>query len=226
MTDKAQPSFIPYSLERVSESEMIEKSRAFVDSIGKRRSVRDFSTKPFPMEIIENAIRAAGTAPSGANKQPWTYCVVTNADLKRRIRVSAEEEEFRNYNGRMSESWLDDLEPLGTNHQKPFIEDAPALIIVFKKIYDHEDTTLAKKNNYYVNESIGISVGLLLTALHQSGLATLTHTPSPMNFLEKLLNRPANERAYLNIPVGYPKNDAEVPNIHRKSLDDIMVSYI
>lgn len=226
MSDKDQHTFIPLPYERMGESEMIEKSRSFADSISKRRSVREFSTDPVPMEIIENAIRAAGSAPSGANKQPWTYCVVTCADLKRRIRVSAEEEEFRNYHGRMSESWLEDLEPLGTNHQKPFIEDAPVLIIVFKKIYDQEEPTGSKKNNYYVNESIGISVGMLLTALHQSGLATLTHTPSPMNFLEKLLNRPANERAYLNIPVGYPKNGTEVPNIHRKGLDDIMVSYI
>lgn len=197
-----------------------------MDSMWKRRSVRDFSTEDFPMEVIYNAIRAAGSAPSGANKQPWTFCVVTNPDLKRRIRVSAEEEEFRNYHGRMSESWLEDLRPLGTDHKKPFIEDAPVLIIVFKKIYDQQENTESKKTNYYVGESIGIAVGMLLTALHQSGLATLTHTPSPMNFLEKLLNRPANERAYLNIPVGYPKNDVEVPNIHRKSLDDIMVSYI
>lgn len=226
MSDKAQPPFIPLDFERIGEEEMVDRSRMFMNAMWKRRSVRDFSTEAFPMEVIYNAIRAAGSAPSGANKQPWTFCVVTNPDLKRRIRVSAEEEEFRNYHGRMSEGWLEDIRPLGTDHKKPFIEDAPVLIIVFKKIYDQQEQSESKKTNYYVGESIGIAVGMLLTALHQSGLATLTHTPSPMNFLEKLLNRPANERAYLNIPVGFPKNDAEVPNIHRKSLDNIMVSYL
>lgn len=226
MHNQSDTGFLPLEYKRLKKEEMVDNSQSFFASISARRSVREFSTDPVPMEVIENAIRAAGSAPSGANKQPWTFCVVTNADLKRRIRVSAEEEEFRNYHGRMSETWLEDLKPLGTDHKKPFIEDAPVLIVVFKKIYDQQEQSESKKTNYYVGESIGIAVGILLTALHQSGLATLTHTPSPMNFLEKLLNRPANERAYLNIPVGYPKKGTKVPNIHRKSLEDIMVSYI
>jgi iodotyrosine deiodinase len=174
--------------------------------------------------VIENIILTAGTAPSGANKQPWTFCVISNAEMKSRLRKLAEQEEYMNYNGRMSESWLKDLKPLRTDHQKPFIDIAPYLIIVFKKVYDFLPNG-ERVNNYYVNESVGLATGMLIAAIHNAGLIALTHTPSPMNFLEKLLERPSNERAFLHIPVGYPAEQAKVPDIHRKPLEDITVFY-
>lgn len=211
-----------YRFERFSDAEMRERSATFFKHLNLRRSIRSFSPDPIPMEVVENAIRTAGTAPSGAHKQPWTFCVVTNASLKSDIRRAAEEEERKNYNGRMTEEWLKDLAPLGTDEHKPFLDIAPVLIVVFKKIFEDEQGT---RKNYYVNESVGIATGMLLTALHNAGLATLTHTPSPMNFLERLLGRPANERAFLLIPVGFPAADATVPNLDRKPVDEILIPY-
>ena len=196
----------------------------FFKLMDSRRSVRDFSDKPVPKSVIENIIKTASTAPSGAHKQPWTFCVVESAEMKSQIRVAAEEEEKKSYDGRMSEEWLKDLKPLGTNHLKPFLEIAPYLIIVFKKPYDLGENG-EKLQNYYVNESVGIACGMLITAIHQAGLVTLTHTPSPMNFLTKLLERPSNERAFLLLPVGYPDIEAYVPDIERKGLGEVSKFY-
>jgi nitroreductase len=173
--------------------------------------------------VIENIIMAAGTAPSGAHKQPWTFCVVSNPELKSQIRAAAEEEEKKSYGGRMSDRWKEDLEPLGTTWEKPFIEKAPYIIVVFKRV--HETVAGEKRNNYYVNESIGIACGMLISAIHNAGLVTLTHTPSPMNFLGKILNRPENERAYLLLPVGHAAIDAEVPDLERKKINELLVVY-
>lgn len=212
--------FKPYAFQSYTQEESIERSEGFYEQMNMRRSVREFSKKPVPREVIENIIKTAGTAPSGAHKQPWTFCIVSNQELKSRIREMVEEEEFTNYHGRMGEEWLDDLKKFKTDHIKPFIEDAPFLIIVFKRTYEQEEEGDRKKN-YYVNESVGIAVGMMLAAIHNAGLVALTHTPSPMNFLERALNRPKNERAYLNIPVGYPAEGAEVPDIQRKTLSEI-----
>lgn len=216
--------FIPYKSEQLNEKERLERSRTFYNQMNKRRSVRDYSNKNFSKEIIENIIATAGTAPSGANKQPWSFCLISNAELKAKIRQMAEEEERISYQGRMSEQWLKDLAPLGTDANKPFIEVAPYIIVVFKKPFDYDDSG-NKLNNYYVNESVGIAVGFLLAAIQNAGLAALTHTPSPMNFLQKALNRPDNERAYLLIPVGIAMDGAEVPDIHRKEINNILIEY-
>ena len=215
---------VAYHQEVIPEKEMIAKSEAFYQLLDKRRSVRSFSDKPVPKEIIEQIIKTASTAPSGAHKQPWTFCVISNPALKSKIREAAEKEELESYENRMSDSWLKDLAPLGTDMNKPFLEIAPYLIIVFKKAYDLDENG-KKTNNYYVNESVGIACGMLITAIHNAGLATLTHTPSPMKFLTKLLNRPENERAFLLLPVGYVQEPAFVPNIERKKLEDIAVFY-
>jgi len=201
-----------------------EKSESFFQEMDWRRSVRDFSDKPVPKSVIENIIKTASTAPSGAHKQPWFFCVIESAELKSQIRKAAEEEERKSYEGRMSKEWLNDLKPLGTNHSKPFLEIAPYVIIVFKKPYDLSKEE-EKLQNYYVNESVGIACGMLITAIHQAGLVTLTHTPSPMNFLTKLLERPSNERAFLLLPVGYPVTEAYVPDIERKNLDEVSKFY-
>lgn len=215
---------ILYKGERFSETEMQEKSAAFFQLMDKRRSVRFFSDQPVSKKIIEDLIKTASSAPSGAHKQPWTFCVISNPSVKSDIRKAAEKEEYLSYNGRMSEEWLNDLKAFGTDWHKPFLEKAPYLIIVFKKTYDLNEKG-EKSKNYYVNESVGIAAGFLITAIHQAGLATLTHTPSPMNFLEKILNRPKNERAFLLLPVGYPTVDATVPVLHRKELNEISVWY-
>ncbi len=219
------PSRIPFSLPRFSEEEMNRKLDAMYGQLSQRRTVRSFSSEPVPMGVLEKAIRIAGTAPSGAHKQPWSFCVVTNAELRKRIRAKVEEEERRSYEERMSQKWLEDLEPLGTDAIKPYIEEAPALIVVFKKVHEPDKESGARHPNYYVSESCGIAVGLLLAALHEAGLATLTHTPSPMNFLAELLERPSHERAFLNIPVGWPSSDATVPNLSRKPLNEILFRY-
>lgn len=216
--------FIPYQAQSFTSEESLKRSEAFYDFMQTRRSVREFSSDPVDKRVIENIIKTAGTAPSGAHKQPWSFCAVSNQELKSSIRKMAEEEEFVNYNGRMSEEWLKDLEPFGTDHIKPFIENAPYLIIVFKKSYGLDEEG-GKTKNYYVNESVGIAVGMLLSAIHNAGLVALTHTPSPMNFLEKVLNRPSNEKAFLNIPVGYPKEGVMVPHIQRKPFEDIGIFY-
>lgn len=213
-----------YTQPEISARESLEKSRQYYVQMNSRRSVRSFSDTPIPREVIENCLKTAGTAPSGAHKQPWTFCVVSNPALKAQIRQAAEQEEHESYHGRMSKSWLQDLAPLGTDWQKPFLETAPFLIVVFKRVYElNEDGT--KRNNYYVNESVGIACGMLISAIHQAGLVTLTHTPSPMNFLQKLLNRPENERPYLLLPVGYPAVTVYVPDIHRKPLEETSVFY-
>ncbi|MCB0614563.1 MAG: nitroreductase family protein [Phaeodactylibacter sp.] len=220
---KAQQRFILYERVQYSQAEMIQRSRDFYHFMDKRRTVRNFSDQPVPLEVIENILLAASSAPSGAHKQPWTFCVVGQPGLKRKIREAAEKEEYQNYHGRMSDEWLADLATFGTDWHKPFLETAPYLIIVFKKAYDLVDGE--KKKNYYVNESVGLATGFLLTAIHNAGLASLTHTPSPMNFLQEILERPENERPFLLIPVGYPAEEALVPDISRKKLEEVMVLY-
>jgi nitroreductase len=215
---------VSYHADIFSKEELILKSKLFYEWLNKRRSVRDFSDKSIPKEVIENLIKSASTAPSGAHKQPWTFCAISNPALKTQIREEAEVEEKANYENRMSKRWKKDLEPLATNMNKPFLEIAPWLIIVFKKIYEFEEKG-EKHNNYYVNESIGIACGMLISAIHNAGLVTLTHTPSPMGFLANILKRPDNERAFLLLPVGYPKLPTYVPDITRKNLSEVAVFY-
>lgn len=200
---------------------MLQRSRDFYQEMNTRRTLRMFSDKPVPRELIEHLLMTAGTAPSGAHKQPWTFCAVGDPQIKAQIREAAEKEEYVNYHGRMSEEWLQDLEPFGTDWHKPFLETAPWLLVVFKKSYDLEGED--KKKNYYVNESVGIACGFLLAAIHHAGLAALTHTPSPMNFLQQILGRPDNERPFLLIPVGYPADDAVVPDIRRKTAEEFII---
>ena len=196
------------------EADMIHRSQSFLADILQRRTVRDFSDKPVPVDIITDAVKAASSAPSGANKQPWHFVVVKDPEVKKEIRIAAEKEEKAFYEHRAPDYWLKDLNQFGTDWHKPFLEIAPYLIIVFKKHYDLDGEK--QKKNYYVNESVGIAAGFLLIALHNAGLVTLTHTPAPMGFLEKILNRPKNEKAVLLIPVGYPALDAEVPQLTKK----------
>ena len=216
-------NFIPYKGITYSPEKTQERSKEHYEYMDRRRTVREFSDKPIAKEIIENILMTASSAPSGAHKQPWTFCVVSNPEIKAKIRVAAEKEEYESYNGRMTKEWLKDLEPFGTDWNKPFLEIAPYLIIVFKKAYDLKDGV--KTKNYYVNESVGIATGFLLSAIHNAGLVSLTHTPSPMNFLQKILNRPENERAYLLIPIGYPAKNIQVPNIERKRADEVIAYY-
>jgi len=215
--------FIPLNFEYLSEDEMLKRGRSFYSTMDKRRSVREFSDKDVPKELIENIVMTASSAPSGAHKQPWVFCAVSNPELKKQMRIAAEEEEFKSYNGRMSEEWLRDLEPFATDHNKPFIDIAPWIIVIFKKPY--ELINGEKQKNYYVNESVGIAVGFLLSAIHNAGLVALTHTPSPMNFLEKLLKRKENEKAFLLIPVGYPAENVSVPLLERKGMDKVLEIY-
>ena len=203
----------------LTKAKMLNFSKSFLTNISSRRSVRDFSDKAVPIDLITNAVKAAASAPSGANKQPWYFVIVTNPRIKKEIRLAAEREEKAFYSHRASDEWLKDLEPFETNWSKPFLEIAPSLIVVFKKTYDVKKKQ--RKKNYYVNESVGISCGILLAALHNSGLATLTHTPSPMGFLERVLKRPKNEKAFLLIPVGFPSQDAEVPRLIKKPFNEV-----
>jgi len=200
-------------------TKMLNYSKSFLAKVSQRRSVRDFSDQVVPIEIITNAVKAAASAPSGANKQPWHFVIVNDPFIKKNIRLAAEKEEKAFYSYRASDEWLKDLDPFETNWSKPFLEIAPSLIVVFKKVYDVRKKQ--RKKNYYVNESVGIACGILLTALHNSGLATLTHTPSPMGFLEKILKRPKNEKAFLLIPVGFPSKEAEVPRLTKKSFSNV-----
>jgi iodotyrosine deiodinase len=215
--------FVPYVRETFAPEVMQERSLRFFEWLDKRRTVRDFTADPIPEGVIENIIRTASTAPSGAHKQPWTFCIVRNPELKKKIREAAEKEEYESYTNRMPQDWLDDLAPIGTDWNKPFLETAPALIIVFKRSYEFANGR--KKNNYYVTESVGLACGLLLAAIHHAGLVALTHTPSPMNFLSELLERPENEKPFLLIPVGYAAPDATVPDLTRKSLESLAVYY-
>lgn len=203
-----------------SPQEMREAAQAYYDQIRKRRTVREFSDRPVPREIIENALKAAGTAPSGANMQPWHFVVVSNPGIKKKMRIAAEQEEKEFYEHRASAEWLKALEPLGTDEHKAFLEKAPWLIVVFLKKFSFDGNGQRLKN-YYTSESVGISCGFLLSALHHAGLATLTHTPSPMKFLNTLLNRPKTERAYMIIVAGYPADDAMVPVISKEPLEEI-----
>lgn len=215
-----QPQFSPLEFERVPVEKQIQKTDELFETLNRRRTVREFSDENVPIEIIKKAIACAGTAPSGANLQPWRFVVVQDADIKRKIREAAEREEYESYHGRMSEKWLRRLAILGTDEHKPFLEIAPYLIVVFRinSITENGET----EPTYYSQESVGIAVGMLLAALHNAGLATLTHTPSPMKFLQEILKRPKNEVPFVLIPVGYPADDAKVPNIKRKKLSEIM----
>ncbi len=217
----SKPKFVPLSFQKIeSEVEQLKRAEEFYENLNKRRTVRDFSGEKVPFEIIEKAILTAGTAPSGAHLQPWRFVVVKDSEVKRKIREAAEREEFESYHKRMSEKWLRRLAPLGTDEHKPFLEIAPYLIVVFRinSITENGET----EPTYYSQESVGIAVGMLLAALHNAGLATLTHTPSPMKFLQEMLNRPKNEVPFVLIPVGYPAKDAKVPDLKRKSLEEIM----
>ena len=216
-----EPKFIPLvTFQEFPPDEMQARAESFYQEMARRRTVREFSSRPVPRSVIENALRTAGTAPNGANLQPWHFVVVSDAEIKRRIRVAAEQEEREFYTGRAPQEWLDALAPLGTDEHKPFLETAPYLIAIFAESYG----VLAdgrRVKHYYVNESVGIACGFLIAALHHAGLVSLTHTPSPMNFLNEILGRPAHERPFLLLVVGYPAGDCRVPDITKKSLDQI-----
>lgn len=212
--------FAPLNFQHLPEAEMQARAAAFYQQLRSRRSVRDYSDRAVPMDVIESCLAAAGVAPSGANKQPWHFAVVTDPAVKRHIREAAEEEERAFYTQRASEEWLNDLAPLGTDANKPFLEIAPCLIAIFSQSYQL-DSEGQKHLNYYVTESVGIATGILIAAIHNAGLASLTHTPSPMRFLNEILGRPSNERPFLLLVVGYPADDAQVPVITKKPLSDI-----
>ncbi len=216
-----EPNFIPYSTYReLPPEEMRDRARTFREELQRRRTIRTFSDRPVPREIIEECLRAAGTAPSGANMQPWHFVVVSDPDVKKQIREGAEKEERAFYERRASQEWLEALAPLGTDWRKPFLEEAPYLIVIFglsKAILPDG----SKRKNYYVTESVGIATGMLIAAIHHAGLASLTHTPSPMGFLNQILKRPSNERPFLVLVTGYPAEGTTVPAISKKPLDEI-----
>jgi len=216
------PRFIDYPFTHRPAAEVLERARAFRAALETRRSVREFSAEPVPRAVIEELVRAASTAPSGAHKQPWTFVAIADPALKSRIRAAAEREEKLAYGGRMSEEWKRDLEPLGTTWEKPFLEVAPWLVVLFAQEHGlAADGTTSK--HYYVHESVGIAAGMFIAAVHQAGLVTLTHTPSPMGFLAEILARPRNEKAYLLLPVGYPAPGVQVPDLARKPLDQVLI---
>ena len=211
------PNFIPYDPLRFPPGEQAERAKEFFELCNRRRTVREFSPEPISRDVLETILRTAGTAPSGANKQPWRFVVVTDPAIKRDIRAAAEKEERESYEHRMPQEWLDDLAALGTDWHKEFLETAPALIVVFSVDYEKSGETVRK--NYYVKESVGLAAGFLIAAIHNAGLASLTHTPSPMDFLRTILGRPSNERPFLLVPVGYPAEGVTVPDIARKAPD-------
>jgi nitroreductase len=220
---KAKPDFIPYHPARLPFEETTRRARDFYEEMNARRSVRYFSADPVPREAIELAIRTASTAPSGAHRQPWTFVVVDDPAIKKQIREAAEVEERKSYEGgRMPPDWIEALAPLGTSWQKPYLETVPYIVVVFEQTTGFEADGRVRKH-YYVKESVGIACGMFIAALHHMGLATLTHTPSPMRFLSEILGRPKNEKPYILFPIGYPSDDCEVPNIERKSLQEIAV---
>ena len=224
--DKIEINGFPHvrlAFNRLSEDEMRVNAFSFFEKMNERRTVRAIDSRMVPEEILENIIRTAATAPSGAHKQPWTFCLISDPEIKKQIREGAEEEERISYAERMPEEWKQDLKRLATDWQKPFLEEAPYLIAVFKQSYGLENGI--KSQHYYVNESVGIACGILITAIHLAGLVTVTHTPSPMNFLGKILGRPENERPYLLLPIGYPKKDAFVPDLERKPLHEVLKKY-
>lgn len=212
-------SFVPYEFEKIDHAESIKRSADFYTHLDARRSVRLFSDATVPEEVIQNLVKTAGTAPSGAHIQPWFFAVVKDQEIKRNIRLAAEEEERKNYGGRMSEQWLKDLAPLGTDANKEYLEIAPYLIIPFRQNYRVNGESRLK--NYYVQESVGIALGMLIAAIHNAGLVTLTHTPNPMNFLNQILERPKHESPVVILPIGYPGEGAQVPDLQRKSLEEI-----
>lgn len=216
-----ESNFIPYSsYQEYPPEEMLQRARTFREELQRRRTIRTFSSRPVPRLVIEECLRAAGTAPNGANMQPWHFVVVSDPDVKKQIREGAEKEEREFYERRASKEWLEALAPLGTDWRKPFLEEAPYLIVIFGL----SNTILpdgSKRKNYYVNESVGIATGILITAIHHAGLASLTHTPGPMAFLNQILERPANERPFLVLVVGYPAEGTTIPAISKKSLDEI-----
>jgi iodotyrosine deiodinase len=219
------PNMMPLEFERLSPEEQERRLTEFAERLARRRTVRSFSAEPVPRRLVKEAIRVAGGAPSGANLQPWRFALVEDPDVKRRIREAAEEEERENYERRFPPEWLERLEPLGTDSHKPYLEIAPFLIVAFKIDYGLEadvEGNERKIKHYYVTESVGLACGFLLAALHLAGLATLTHTPSPMGFLSRILGMPKNYKPFLLIPVGYPADDAEVPVITKKSLGEIL----
>jgi len=220
MVDSAE--FIPLGFTEIAPEAQLERACEFFELLNRRRTVREYSDRDVPFELIERAIATAGTAPSGANMQPWRFVVVRDPEVKRKIRDAAEKEEYESYHGRMSEKWLRRLAVLGTDEHKPFLEIAPYLIVVFRITSVEEDGET--EPTYYSQESVGIAVGMLLAALHNMGLATLTHTPSPMKFLQEILGRPRNEVPFVLIPVGYPAADAVVPDIKRKPLSEILMT--
>ncbi len=216
-----EPPFVPLDFRRLEPGEMLRRAAELRAELARRRSVRHFAPDPLPVGLLEECLLTAGSAPSGAHRQPWTFVVVRDPELKRRIREAAEEEERKLYGERISQEWREALAPLGTDANKPFLEIAPALIVVFRRAHELEGGE--KRANYYTQESVGLACGFLLAALHHAGLATLTHTPSPMAFLSEVLERPDNERPFLLIPVGYPAPGCEVPNLVRKPLSEISV---
>ena len=212
---------IPYEFEILEQAEMVRRGRQFSELMSRRRSVRAFSTEAPPRECVELAIRTAASAPSGAHRQPWKFVIVDDPALKKAIREAAEEEERENYENRFPPEWIEALAALGTSGEKPFLEEAPYLVVVFKESYGVDDAG-GKITNYYVNESVGIACGMFIVALHNMGLVTLTHTPCPMGFLSQLLNRPPNEKPYILFPVGYPAAGAKVPDLKRKSFEEVV----
>ncbi len=223
MSDAPESGFEPYDLPRVDEDALVPLARSLYEEADGRRTVRDFSSDPVPREAIEYAIRTASTAPSGAHRQPWTFVLVGDPEKKRAIREAAEAEERENYEGgRLPDHWRDALRPLGTNSSKPFLEVAPWLVVVFEQRYGIAEDG-SKIHNYYVKESVGIACGIFIATLHRLGLATLTHTPSPMAFLSRVLGRPENERPFILFPVGYAADDTTVPVLRRKRLEEVMV---
>ncbi len=218
----ADQKFVPLRFHEYRPEEMLRRSEEFYAEMDRRRTVRHFSDRPVPGAIVKNAIRTAGTAPSGAHKQPWTFVLVGDPEAKARIREAAEAEEKESYERRMPQEWLDDLAPLGTDWRKPFLTTCPWLIVVMAQTYATTPRGLAK--HYYVLESVGIATGFLLAALHHAGLATLTHTPSPMGFLREILERPQEERVFLVVATGYPAPDCQVPDLVRKPLEELLVA--
>lgn len=216
--------FITLRYHQPAEDQLVTRSADFYQNMRTRRSVRHFSDRDVPEAVIQNIVMTAASAPSGAHKQPWTFCVIRDPDIKAKIKEAAEKEEFENYHGRMSEEWLKDLEKFDTDWHKDFLTTAPYLIVIFRKVYDIENDG-SKSKNYYVSESVGIAAGFLIAAIHMAGLVTLTHTPSPMKFLQEILGRPENEKPFLLLPVGYPTDGAMVPDISRKHINEVLAMY-
>ena len=216
----SQYPFIPYRPERLPVDVSRQRAEDFYQQMNERRSVREFSSDPVPKEFIEQAIRTASTAPSGAHRQPWRFVVVGDPEIKRQIRIAAEAEEKKSYEERMPDEWLKALAPIGTTWQKPFLEIVPWIVVAFEELYGFDEQG-NKRKNYYVRESTGLACGLFIAALHNMGLSTLTHTPSPMGFLRDILGRPKNEKPYILFPVGYPAPDAQVPDFGRKPLEEV-----